>query len=83
MLNPPKKALYLAPMLLWLIGFFVVMAFVGKEKLSSMMALLAVGYILFLLAYFSGALYYNLLLRPQKVKAWEGKFICNHCGTVV
>jgi hypothetical protein len=32
MVGPPKKLPFAAPMILWLLGFFVVMAFAGREN---------------------------------------------------
>lgn len=62
-------------------GFFIVMAFAGRGKLSWMMGALAVGYILLLPAYLLAALLYNFFLRPKKYKNWNEEFICQRCGS--
>jgi hypothetical protein len=46
--NPPARAPYLGPIILWRIGFFILMSFDGRGKLSWEMAALSVAY-LFLL----------------------------------
>jgi len=83
MVAPPRKAPYVAPVVLWLMGFFFVMAFPGRGKLSWTMGALAVGYLLLLPAYLLAALLYNFLVCPKKHKAWENQFMCQRCGTVV
>jgi hypothetical protein len=80
MVAPPRKAPYVAPVVLWLIGFFIVMAFAGRGKLSWMMGALSVGYLLVLPAYLLAALLYNFFPRPAKYKAWNEEFICQRCG---
>jgi len=80
MLGPPKKAPYLAPVILWVMGFFIVIAFAGRGKLSWMMGALSVGYLLILPAYLLAALLYNFFLRPKKYKDWTEEFICQQCG---
>jgi hypothetical protein len=40
MLVPPRKTPYVAPVILWVMGFFIVMAFAGRGKLSWMMGVL-------------------------------------------
>src|SRR4029077_15953168 len=44
--NPPRKAPYVAPIILWLVGFFILMSFDARAKLSWEMAALSVAYIL-------------------------------------
>lgn len=78
--SPPRKAPYIVPVVLWLIGFFIVMAFAGRGKLSWMMGALSVGYLLLLPAYLLAALLYNFFLRPKKFKDWNEEFICQRCG---
>jgi len=80
MLGPPKKAPYLAPVILWVMGFFIVIAFAGRGKLSWMMGALSVGYLLILPAYLLAALLYNFFVRPNKYKDWNEEFICQRCG---
>ena len=82
MVAPPRKAPYVAPVTLWLMGFFIVMAFAGRGKLSWTMGALAVGYLLMLPTYLLAALLYNFFLRPKKRKAWENQSLCQRCGTV-
>ena len=80
MASPPGKAPYIAPIISWLLGFFIVMAFAVCEKLSWIMGALSVGYLLILPAYLLAALIYNLFLRPKKCKDWNEEFICQGCG---
>jgi hypothetical protein len=82
MVAPPRKAPYVAPLALWLMGFFIVMAFAGRGRLSWMMGALSVGYLLMLPTYLLAALFYNFFLRPTKKTEWEGKFRCQRCGFV-
>ena len=82
MLNPPRKLPYVAPTILWLIGFFVLMSFDARGKLSWAMAVLSVAYILALPAYLLGSLCYNFVVRPRKLKNWERKFMCQRCGAI-
>jgi hypothetical protein len=80
MASPPGKAPYIAPIILWLLGFFIVMAFTAREKLSRIMGALSVGYVLLLPGYLLAALIYNFFLRPKKYKDWNEEFICQRCG---
>ena len=80
MLTPPAKVPYIAPLILWLIGFLIVMAFAGRGKLSWIMGALSVGYLLLLPAYLLAALLYNFLIRPKKYKDWNEELICQRCG---
>jgi uncharacterized membrane protein YfcA len=82
-LNPPRKWPYGAPAILWLLGFFILMAFAGREKLSWMMGAVSAGYLLLLPAYFLAALLYNFFLRPRKKRDWEARFMCQKCGFVL
>jgi hypothetical protein len=68
---------------LWLIGFFVVMAFAGRGKLSWIMGALSAGYLLLLPAYLLAAWFYNLVVRPKKYRSWEQTFICQRCAAVL
>jgi hypothetical protein len=43
--NPPGRAPYIEPLILWLIGFFILMSFDAQGKLSWEMAALSVAYI--------------------------------------
>jgi len=70
-------------LVLWLIGFFILMSFDAQGKLSWVMAVLSVAYVLLLPAYLLGSLIYNLFIRPKKFKQWQQKFMCQHCGAIV
>jgi hypothetical protein len=82
-LNPPRGLPYLAAIVVWLIGFFVLMSFDAQGKLSWAMAAFSVTYILLLPAYLLGSLIYNLFFRPKKFKQWQQKFMCQRCGAIV
>jgi hypothetical protein len=82
LLAPPRKAPYVAPLVLWLVGFFIVMAFAGRGKLSLLIGLISVAYDLALPAYLLAALFYNFVLRPKKYRAWENSFMCQRCGVI-
>src|SRR6266404_8742000 len=77
---PPRKAPYVAPLVLCLMGFFIVMVLAGRGKLSWMMGALSVGYLLIFPAYLLAALLYNFFIRPKKCKDWTEEFICQQCG---
>ena len=81
--SPPTKLPYAAPIILWLVGFFPTMAFVGRAKLSALTGLISVGYVLALPLYLLVALFYNSLVRPKKHKSWERKFMCQRCGALI
>jgi hypothetical protein len=81
--NPPRKAPYVGPIILWLIGFFILMSFDAQGKLSWEMAVLSVMYILALPVYLLGSLVYNFVFRPKKLKNWERKFMCQRCGAII
>ena len=83
LLNPPRRLPYVAPTVLWLIGFFILMSFDAQGKLSWAMAVLSVAYILLLPAYVLGSLTYNLFFRPKKFKQWQQKFMCQRCGATI
>jgi len=83
LLNPPGKAPYVGPIILWLIGFFILMSFDGRGKLSWEMAALSAAYLLALPAYLLGSLSYNFVVRPRRLKDWERKFMCQRCGAIV
>lgn len=80
MAAPPGKLPYLTPAIVWLAGFFVVMAFAGRGRLSWMAGFLAVAYILMLPAYLLAGLLYNYVLRSKKYRSWEGALLCQRCG---
>ncbi len=82
MVGPPMRLPYVSPVILWLVGFFLVMAFAGRGRLSWMTAFLCVAYIFLLPAYLLGATFYNLLVRPRKYRRWETTFLCQRCGAV-
>ena len=83
LLNPPRRLPYVAPIVLWLIGFFILMSFDAQGKLSWVMAVLSVAYVLLLPAYLLGSLIYNLFIRPKKFKRWQQRFMCQRCGATV
>jgi hypothetical protein len=80
--RPPGKLPYTSPIILWLVGFFILMAFVGRGKLSWWMAMVSLGYVLLLPAYLLAALFYNFFLRPRKYRMWERKLMCQKCGFI-
>jgi hypothetical protein len=71
---------YVGPVILWLVGFFPIMAFVGSGKLSVLTGLVSVGYISLLPTFLLGALFYNFVVRPKKYRKWEATFMCQRCG---
>jgi hypothetical protein len=83
LVRPPAKFPYVAPAILWLVGFFPLMAFVGRGKLSFVVGLLSVGYVLLLPALVVSAFVYNSFLYPQKYRAWEAMFMCQRCGALI
>jgi hypothetical protein len=80
---PPKKMPYAAPAILWLLGFFILMAFAGRGKLSWLMGALSVAYVFLLAGYLIGSLFYDSFVRPKKYRNWEQKFMCQRCGAVL
>jgi predicted membrane channel-forming protein YqfA (hemolysin III family) len=82
MLNPPRKLPYLAPTILWLIGFSVLMSFDARGKLSWAMGTVSVAYLFLLPAYLLASLFYNFFVRPAKHRRWKEKFVCLRCGTM-
>jgi hypothetical protein len=78
--GPPCKAPYLRPVGLWLLGLFIVMAFAGRGRISMTVAVFDLAYILLLPALLVTALKYNLFVRPGKIRACEGKFMCQRYG---
>jgi hypothetical protein len=83
MVGPPIRLPYVSPVILWLVGFFVVMSLAGRGKLSWMMGFLCVAYILLLPAYLLGTTFYNLFVRPKKYRNWESTFLCLRCGALI
>jgi hypothetical protein len=81
--RPPAKFPYATPAILWLVGFFPLMAFVGRGKLSFVMGLVSVAYLLLLPALIALALVYNLFVYPKTYRAWEGTFMCQRCGALI
>jgi hypothetical protein len=65
LVDPPAKFPYATPAILWLVGFFPLMAFIGREKLSFAMGLVSVAYILLLPALVVSAFVYNLFVYPK------------------
>lgn len=82
MAGPPRKGSYLGPAILWLVGFFIVMAFAGRGKLSTPTAIFSMAYLVLLPTLLIGTFVYNLFLRPKKLRDWENKFMCQRCGAV-
>jgi hypothetical protein len=82
MLNPPRKLPYVAPTILWLIGFFMLMSFDGRGKLSWVMGMLSVVYLFLLPVYLLASLFYNFFVRPAKHRRWKEKLIGRRCGTI-
>jgi hypothetical protein len=82
MVGPPKKGRYAASTILWLLGFFVVMAFAGRAELSTPMALISVAYLFLLPTLLLWALFYNLFVYPKKYRTWERTFLCQRCGAL-
>jgi hypothetical protein len=83
MVRSPQKAPYVGLRSCGLSGFFVVMAFAGRRKLSWMMGFLSVVYVLLLPEYIVGALLCNFLVHAKKFRAWDQKFICQRCGATI
>jgi hypothetical protein len=83
MVDPPRKMPYVVLAILWLLGFFILMAFDGRGKLSWLMRIISATYILIIPVYFLAALFYNWFVRPKKHKDWERKFMCQRCGALI
>jgi hypothetical protein len=83
MLNPPRKLPYVAPTILWLIGFFILMSFDGRGKLSWVMGMLSVAYLFVLPANLLASLFYNFFVRPTKHQRWKEKLMCQRCGAMI
>src|ERR1700733_1113827 len=83
MVRPPAKFPYATPAILWLVGFFPLMAFVGRGKLSFAMGLVSVAYVLLLPTLVVSAFVYNLFVYPKKYRAWDGTFMCQRCGAFI
>ena len=83
MVGPPRKLPYATPLILWLVGFFPLMAFVGRGKLSWPVGLLAMAYLVLLPALPIGAFVYNFFVYPKKHRRWEGTFMCQRCGLLI
>lgn len=81
--DPPKKGRYGVSVILWLVGFFIVMAFAGPGRISTGMAVCYLSYILLLPGMLIATLAYNLIVYPAKYRRWKSKFMCQDCGTIV
>ena len=79
-LRPPRKAPYGGPILLWFLGYFPVLSLIVNKIHSPAKGILALGYFALLPTCILAALFYNILVRPRKVRGWEHKFICFSCG---
>lgn len=82
-LNPPRRLPYIVPIVIWLIGFFLLMSFDARGKLSWAMAVFSVAYVLLLPTYLVGSLIYNFFVRRKKFKVWQQKFMCQRCGAIL
>jgi hypothetical protein len=82
MLRPPTRWPFISPVILWLAGFFVAMAFAADGKLPWIAGLVSVAYVFFLPAYLLAALFYNFVLRPGKYAKWESTMMCQRCGAL-
>ena len=80
--GPPRKRSYVAPTIVWLVGFFIVMPFAGRGKLSDTMGLFCVAYLFLLPILVIGTLAYNLFAYPRRRKSWALKFMCLRCGAI-
>jgi hypothetical protein len=80
MLSPPQKFPYGRPIVLWLIAFFPLMAFVGRGKLSWATGLITTLYVFLLPAIPVGAFAYNLSVYPRKYAGWDSTLACRRCG---
>jgi hypothetical protein len=83
MLSPPRKFPHGLPMVVWLLVFFPLMAFVGRGKLSWIMGLIATVYVFLLPALPVGAFAYNQLVYPRKYKRWDATLVCERCAALV
>lgn len=83
MARPPRKARYLAPSVLWLAGFFVVFAFVGRTKISAPVVLFSLTYVALLPPVLIGAFAYNVFIFRTRYMRWEAKYMCRDCGALV
>ena len=81
--RPPVRPPFVSPVILWFVGLFVVMAFVGGGRASWMVGFLAAAYVLSLPAYFLVAVSYCFFVRPKKHRRWDGMFMCGRCGALV
>jgi hypothetical protein len=82
MVGPPRRLPVASPIVLWLLGFFILMAFDGRGKLSWVMGMLSLAYLFLLPAYLLGSLFYNFFVRPAKHLRWKEKFMCQRCGAL-
>lgn len=83
MVRPPAKFPYATPAILWLVGFFLLMALVDRGKLSFAMGLVSVAYVLLLPALVVSAFLYNWVVYPKKYRAWDSTFMCQRCGALI
>lgn len=81
--RPPGKLPFVRPVCLWIMGFFILMAFLGSGRLSFPMGILGGFYLLLLPSYLLGSLFYNVFVRPWKYRRWERSWLCLRCGAVV
>ena len=81
--GPPRKGRYTVSVVLWLVGFFIVMAFAGRARISMSMALFSVSYLLLLPGLLVGTTAYNLILYPAKYRLWQRTLMCQDCGALV
>jgi hypothetical protein len=83
MVGPPRKVRYVVPVNLWLTGFFVVMAFAGRGKLSSVTGFLSTVYVLLFPGYIVAGLLHSFFIYSPKFLTWDQKFMCQRCGATI
>jgi hypothetical protein len=82
MLRPPTKGRYVTPTILWLLRFFLVIAFASRGTLTTPMAIASVTYLFLLPAGLVGIFVHNLYVYPRKFTNWERTFMCQRCGAL-
>src|SRR5260370_10319238 len=64
--SPPRKGRSIPLAVLWLIGFFIVIASAGRRRISTTMALFSVSYVLLLPGLVIGMFVYHLAVSPPQ-----------------
>jgi hypothetical protein len=67
----------------WLVGFFLLMAFVSRGKLPFDGSRVSRLCVLLLPALVVSAFVYNLFVYRKKYRAWDGTFMCRRCGALI